>query len=823
MKAVVHFIMKGIMKSKYTLFLPIIIIVLIISLFIINQTQSGTTQRELEETFQNRKITVDFLIGRALGKERHVGLTAEQRQSLASLLIQEEHLKEISNKLKENDLEIASAHLAYINEYEKYIHLDSIPYNNKNLLEIEQRKAEKLIEHGLPYTEQMTPFNTALFTKQLFQLLFSPVTALLFLLIFCYKYLFDRENRLFDFFKMNSLSSTVAHYSYLIPFLLAMIMYIVVAGALSLLPPLIMGNINTLYYPIEVAVGTSIIMVPVWKWLVFLPISWSFFVVLLLILAICLLKQRVSLGMTLAFISMLLIIGYVTSLHYGFYMINPIHLLISYEANLLTTHRYISYLIGMFILLILSFIISYPVMKSQWIRFKIAAFYMNKKQYHFQNRWKLIQFEHLKKKRKGHILLTLILLLGIMGGTVVVVNQQFQAIPIKALSTIEGFQNFLIELRTSWEISEEDFELEKEMQLQSGEEIEALEKNPYTAIVNDLSDSYNMLENLKNEIDSHDFPEKFRAALKSLDAPTYKEIDGALWTVTVMASEEQQNILDEKGITAWPLGHQWISNFNTPSNATSSDQYKALHLLEERNTKYGNSSLFSIYKYLDWNIMLFVLAIFVLLLWTAMSDERQWNLSINFLTTKPIRYKYIYMTKWLYNIVIAYSLLLISGACIFFLSTMIGGLGEYEYPILVYATDKIHDNYFYSIIDDTSFYFENLSTLILRSGLLIVAQIFFLNSLFSLIGKWMKNHYATIIMTIIVVVIGYFLANHYIAMNGMHINPFVYFDTWNIVDGWKSILANDTKVNYLNGSIILLIGGSILFCIGLLSSRKGAL
>lgn len=60
MKAVVHFIMKGIMKSKYTLFLPIIIIVLIISLFIINQTQSGTTQRELEETFQNRKITVDF-------------------------------------------------------------------------------------------------------------------------------------------------------------------------------------------------------------------------------------------------------------------------------------------------------------------------------------------------------------------------------------------------------------------------------------------------------------------------------------------------------------------------------------------------------------------------------------------------------------------------------------------------------------------------------------------------------------------------------------------------------------------------------------------
>ncbi|WP_107838721.1 ABC transporter permease subunit [Metasolibacillus meyeri] len=818
MKEVVHFILKGIAKSKYTLLLPLAIILLITSLFIIHYNQSGATQQELEEIFKGRKITVDHLIGRAFSKERLVGLTEEQRQSLDSLLVQEQYLKEISSKLKANDLAITSAHVAYINEYDNYVNLVHIPYNNEKLLEIEQRKAAQLIKHDLPYTEQVTPYNTALFTKQLFQLLFSPVTAFLFLLIFCYKYLSDRENRLFDFFKVNSLSTTAVYYGYFIPFLLIALLYIVLASSLSILLPLITGNIHTIYYPIAVAVGSTIVMVPVWKWLVFLPIGWGIFVALLLILATCLLKQRSSLGMTLAIISVPFMIVYILSLRFGFYMANPLHLLVSYEANLLATNRYMSYLVGMFILLILCMVISYPLIKLQWGTFRTPALHMNKKQYHPYYKWKLLQFEHLKKKRKGHILFTFLLLFGIIGGTVAVVNQQFQAMPMKALKAIEGFQSFAVENRTHWKMLEEDFELEIEMQQQSGEEIESPEENPHIAMVEQLNYICNMLEILKGEIHAEDFPEKFRELLKSLEAPTYKDLDGSLWNVTIMASEEQRYILEEKGIKEWSLGNHWVSNFNELNKTFHNDE--VVNLYQDRNMKYGNSGLFSIYKYLDWNIMQCVLAVFVLLLWATMADERQPNPSINFLTTKPIRVTSIYLTKWLYNLAIAYSLLLISAIFIFLVSVVIGGLGEAEYPILVYATHRLHDDYFYSIIDDASFYFENLSTLILKSSLLIFAQIFFLNSLFSLIGKWMKNHYVTIVLTIIVVVVGYFLASHYIAMDGMYINPFVYFDTWHVVDGWKSILARDSKVNVFNGTMILLISGSLLFCIGLLGKRK---
>ncbi|MBE1555920.1 hypothetical protein [Sporosarcina limicola] len=822
MKEVIDFVVKGIVKSKYILLVPFAMILLIVSLLVINSTQSETTRKELQGTFDNRQETVNFLISRALKKQRHIGLTEEQQQSLDSLLSQEKYLYEISSKLDQGNLDISLENIKYTKEYKAYVGSVSIPYNNMNLLTIEQRKAEMLAEHNLSFTEQQTPFNTALFTKQLFQLLFSPITAFLFLLIFSYKYLSDAENRTFDFFKVNSLSNTAIYYGYLTPFLLIVPLYIFIASFLSLLPTLVTGNINTIHYPIEIAVGSETMMVPVWKWLLFLPIGWGIFVSLLLVLAICLFKQRISLGALLAMIALPLVIGYVISTQFGFYMVNPIHLIVSYETHLLPTHRFMIYLLWMFIVLIICLVASYPVFNSQGSVFKPTSFLSTKKQYHPKNKWKLLQFEHVKKKRKGHVLFTLILLFGIIGGTSIFVNQQYQNLPETSLKLIEDLQNIYVERQSHWKVleDEEDMERLSTSQEESDEEMTEFipKENPYTVIVEDMEHGYNVLEGLKKEIGSPHFPEKFRETMNTLDS--YKDIDPSQWPVTGIASKEQQRILDEKDITPWTIGHSWISNFDDPSTAFDNEHYKLLKASQERHTKYGNSGLFSVYKYLDWNMMLFVLGVFILLLWTSISEEQRPNLSMNFLTTKPISSSLIYVSKWVYNGMIASGLLLISGSIVFLLSLLIGGLGESQYPILVYAVEKYKDDLFYSAVDNAYFYFESLLALILKSGVLIMAQIFFLNSLFSLIGRWLKNHYATIIITLIITFAGYFLANQYTSINGMYLNPFVYFDTWNIVDGWKSIVADSSKVNFINGCISLLVSGFLLFCMGLLSGRK---
>ncbi len=819
MKEVIHFLMKGWLKSKYLLLLPVAIGLLVVTLLAINSTQSGVTQQELKETFNNRKETVHLLINSTLTKERVIGLTSEEQRSLDSLLLKEQYVKEILNKFNDGNLQIATEQLAYLNEYEKYTTFKPIPYLSKNTVKVERLKAEALLEHNLSYSEQITPFKTALFTKQLFQILFSPITAFLILLIFCYRYMSDKENRIFDFFKMNSLSNGAIYYGYFVPLLRIVFLYIFSVCFLSLLPPLLTGNINTIFYPLEIAVNSEIILVPVWKWLVFIPIGWGIFITILLLIMICLFKLHASLGILFSLISLPVLISYMISLKAGFQMANPIHLIVSYESHLLPTNRFVLYLVVMLFLLIICFIISYFVIRTKNITLKLPQYHTTKKQYQLKGKFKLLQLEHVKKKRKDHILFTLLLLFGSIGGTVAVVNQQFQTIPTKALKIIESDQKTTLELRTQWELIAAEFELEKEMQrLNDGTELE--DGNIHANALKHLDNRYELLENLKDEIHSKDFSETYRKAMQSFDSGSYKDMNNTAWTVTVMASEEQQNLLDDKEITPWPLGHEWISNFDNPSQAISNEHYKILKQIQERNTKYDNSSLFAVYKYLDWNVMFVVLLLFVLLLWTTISEEHRPTPSINFLVTLPIRFQSIYSTKWTYNLMIAYSLLLISGGLMFLIATLMGGIGEAHYPVLIYATDRIEEYYFFSTANNAYFYFENLATLIVKSGVLIFTQIFFLNSLFSFIGKLLKNHYTVIVVTFIIVIAGYSLGNHYIEINSSIYNPFVYFDTWNIVDGWKSIEANNGKVNFLNGTVILLISGSLLFCIGFLFKRK---
>lgn len=286
------------------------------------------------------------------------------------------YLKEISTKLARGDLDISNENLAYLKAYSEYESYDFISYINPQVLKVEQQKAAALSKQGLPFTEQETPFNTALFSKQLFQLLFSPFTAFLFFLIFIYKIISDEQNRTFEFFKVNSLSNTAIYYGYLIPFLMLAIVYTILAGFFSLLPPLLTGNLETIHYPIDMLIGTETVMVPLWKWLLFLPIGWAIFVALMLTIAICLFKQRLSFSVLLAIIAVTVVCGYIYSVLFGFHMFNPIHLIVSYEMHLLPTNRFVTYLTGMLLLLILCLLACFPVFKSKNVVFTSPSLLM---------------------------------------------------------------------------------------------------------------------------------------------------------------------------------------------------------------------------------------------------------------------------------------------------------------------------------------------------------------------------------------------------------------------------------------------------------------
>ena len=95
------------------------------------------------------------------------------------------------------------------------------------------------------------------------------------------------------------------------------------------------------------------------------------------------------------------------------------------------------------------------------------------------------------------------------------------------------------------------------------------------------------------------FPEKFRETMNTIQMETsYKELDRTLWNVTVMASEEQRRILDEKILHRGRLG---ISGFlilvtQVLQLITSITNYLKQTKNEIQNTEIAVCS--SVYKYL---------------------------------------------------------------------------------------------------------------------------------------------------------------------------------------------------------------------------------
>ncbi|QTD42774.1 ABC transporter permease [Sporosarcina sp. Te-1] len=814
MREVIGFLIKGMTKNKYVYLLPLVIILVATSLLVINSTQPSSTQKELLELFEKRKESLDFLIGKTLNKKRHIGLPENQQLALDSLLVQEEYVKRIVQTLTDSDLNIVNDNLAYIDEYMDYRNYKFIPYENEDLLEIERGKARSLVAHSLPFTEQETPFQTALFTKQLSLLLFNPLTALLFLLIFSYKYSTDAQNRTFDFLKMNSLASPSIYYGYVISFLLFMISYVLFSVILAFLPPLVTGNLNTVFYPVEVVVGGETKMVPVWKWLLFLPIGWGMLVSLLLIAASWLCKQRVSLGVLAGFLLLPLLALYIAADQFGFSMANPIHLVVAYDANLLPSYRFVTYLVGMLLLLMVCAGISYPIFHSKGTVFRRRGGKDDRKPYQPWSKWKFFQFEHLKKRREGRVLFTLLLLLGICVGTSIFVNQQYRTIDEKAVKTIEELQGVFVSSLVNIKVLEEDHEVEHPTL-----------DNPYSKWVEILENDIARLEELKKKAGSQAFLDLYREVLLAVGSSTadsYKEMTTNFWNVTTMASEEQQILLKEKGIRPWDIGNLWISNFNDPKTALSNEHYELLKMSQEGNEKYGNSALFTAFSYMNWNLAWIVLGVFVFVLWTSMAEEQRPNRSIHFLATKPLRLRSVYVSKWAYNLAAACLFFVFSGMIAFFVSSLLGGIGEADYPILTYAVSEndMGEGQFYSPVDKAYFSFDSLLGMLLKSVVLIVAQIFFLNSLFSLIGRWLKNQYVVIIATLIITVGGY-LVTSYPSASVMSLNPFLYFDTWHVVDGWKSILTESSLVSTGMGCIVLFTSGLLLFIIGLLPNKKG--
>lgn len=821
MKHVIKFTAKDWMKSKLLYTIPFVIICVILASYFLNRSQAGTTVEELRQVTQHQLDYVVLLSTTIEAKEADIGATDEELQSLEPLARQEQYLKEILSDIQKGNLHIAGNQISFYDEYMKFVDLKPIFYLGQGEKFIEKEKAILLKKHNLPYMEEKNPYESALFTKQLIEIFFHPIIALLFLIIFCFRYINDRKNKVFNFFQLQSLSKSSIYLGYFMLLVGSILAYIITVSFLSILPVLLEGNWESFNYPVEILKGTEIVFIPIWKWLLYIPIGWLLFMMFSLVVFFFFVRLNYSLTLYGLTLFGLMSLAYLVYTVFGFQYPNPLHLITAYKPELFLANQYLVYLFGMTVLLILLLVSILILIKSKpFTKLKFPSVSIENQARPLKSKFKLLQFEYRKKKRNHHILIALGIILITFGSVIFISYQQVQELPRISLKQIEEKQQSIRNSITNMEINHEnhmvEIEIMKKKDELSGSEPGEYEEDVFLEFIGILNEQYKEYEQLKSLLRDENFPELYNSLQMKYGEASYKDMDSGNWNITLMASEEQRAILEDLKIDPWPLGTFWLSHFNDPSYAEEPETKESYQRLQDQNQKYDKSSLFIFYKYINWNLLAIVFFAYIAFCWTAISEERNRESTLHFLVTKPIRFRSIYFTKWLYNLMIAYVILLLIGAFTFLFAAVLGEIGESRYPIPVYATEKLNDTYLFAFLDQAYFSFKELGSMLLTAFGLIAAQIYFLNGVFSLLGRIMKNHYYTIITTLVIVMIGYWLG----IQKAILFNPFIYFDTWKVVDGWKTIETSSIYATPLTGITLLVVVGSILFLAGFFVKRK---
>lgn len=238
---------------------------------------------------------------------------------------------------------------------------------------------------------------------------------------------------------------------------------------------------------------------------------------------------------------------------------------------------------------------------------------------------------------------------------------------------------------------------------------------------------------------------------------------------------------------------------------------------EEENQKIDNSGLFSLYLLFEKNVYFVPVILFFLLLGGGFATERGKRMTLHFLQTQPVTNRQIYSGKAFHSIIVAVGnnagLLLV----VLLLGTVFNRFGDWNYPILHYDSRGLTNSPSYTgiISDEYGFHFVSLGSYLIKSIVLFLLVIIFVLVLTNFLSIFIQ-HLLTVYTTALLICIGGFVvSNHYLS-NMAYLSPFTYFDIHKIINGEKATLLDQSSINILSGSVVLLVSTVLLFFIGYL-------
>lgn len=224
---------------------------------------------------------------------------------------------------------------------------------------------------------------------------------------------------------------------------------------------------------------------------------------------------------------------------------------------------------------------------------------------------------------------------------------------------------------------------------------------------------------------------------------------------------------------------------------------------------------FSMSYYFD--IVLIMLA--VLFFGSGFSLEKEQGDHLSFLLTQPQSKATITKNKILASILVGSLFVGSIFIFLFVLSTIVGGIGNYDYPILEYLRfipDAINGRFKLGVDYD----FMNLTTYWFKSIPLFITGLLFSLSFTVMCSVIIKNRLALLSFVLIILAGGCTLAMNGTLGSFTYLLPTSYLHAGAVVDGSLSIIAQTSQLTLWSGLIVLIVSSALCIFITIRLSDK---
>lgn len=710
----------------------------------------------------------------------------------------------------------------------------------------ELEKAKYMKAHQLAVIEERVPIDSALFSLQIANVLFSFVTILIILFIF--------GNQLYQ-----SIQQEKLRLYYTLPIkhrlIVAMddirIMYVVLVTIglflLSFLPMLISGNFQSLIYPYIAQQGEVVKVFPVWQVILLKLVVWVIALVMLRIIALFLLRIFQSFESQLLFSLLVSGMGVLIMKWDQWQFYNPMSYLL--QQNLLLMDESVVMKLGIVSLCLIVFysalhmsgwMVRLPYQLNRITYNPTDAGYLSRLQ-SVVSAWVSIEWvKRLKLKVASRLVVVTSILLVLFVGVNSYLALNYTPYVIDSLTEKR------IQLNEGIPFSEnQKYFFLKSIYQQSGLKAQYEEERQRDETFEEWYAKYDpvVYESIDRELQVIKMLEQLiKESVAELEKDEFTRADFLYY---------KQQFLDIEPIlssnSSMYAGPNRVTERTYEYNFTYKDLYDRI-LLEyyEKNQTlpyfeinrftvpylkypkivFSNFSMQPIdhsvvqmfYRFLQIHGGTIVMALAVIALMSTLADEGYPKAHWLLIATLPRKKSKLYFNKWLYNIITLVGYLVIMIVIMGVLSAIFGGIGDTHYPVLIFDAASIGELEDYigydSRFDKFYFHLETIGIYVMKSGLLLVSAVAFLSSLGLLLSNFIRHKVVLYLVFISMIILGYWGNLQNVRSAWRVYSPFIYLNIREIADGWTAHLGNNELFNPITGVKVLWFWTIVLTVIG---------